>query len=74
MKVVEPQGVREVDVEVVVALLLMLLYGCELSHYSWSSLRQLRGRCSAVLWGQGNNRDHFLSPLVSAADVFEPSC
>ena len=49
-----------------------VLYGCELTHFAASSLRQLRGRCSSALWGSRNQRDHWLSPLVSSASIFEP--
>ena len=41
-------------------------------HNSESTLRQLRGRCSAALWGPRNARDHFLAPLLSASCIYEP--
>ncbi|CAE7198028.1 Pol [Symbiodinium natans] len=49
-----------------------VLYGSELVHISTSSFRKLRGRCSSALWGRSNQRDHFLAPLLSAADIYEP--
>ena len=49
-----------------------VLYGCELTHYSKSSLRMIRGRFSSSLWGQRSRRDHFLAPLLAGAVVYEP--
>ena len=49
-----------------------VLYGCELSHISWSNFKLLRGRCSSALWGQGSHREHYLTPLLGAADMYEP--
>ena len=49
-----------------------VLYGVELSHVSWSGYKMLRGRCSSAIWGNHSQREHFLSPLLSASELSEP--
>ena len=49
-----------------------VLYGAELTHFSASSFKSLCARCSSSLWGKSNQRDHYLAPLLAAADVYEP--
>ena len=49
-----------------------VLYGSELTHFSFSTYKQLRGRCSSSLWGARNARDHDLAPLLSASCMYEP--
>ena len=49
-----------------------VLYGVELSHVSWSGYKMLRGRCSSAIWGNHSQREHFLSPLLSASELYEP--
>ena len=49
-----------------------VLYGSELTHIAPTGFKLLRARCSSSLWGPGSHRDHFLAPLLSAADIYEP--
>ena len=53
-------------------ILPVVLYGSELTHFSFSTYKQLRGRCSSSLWGARNARDHYLAPLLSASCMYEP--
>ena len=49
-----------------------VLYDAPLTHVSGSNFRQLRGRCTSALFGKRNQRDHFLAPLLSSSQIYEP--
>ena len=49
-----------------------VLYGAELTHISWSGYKMLRGRCSSCMWGGHSHREHFLTPVLSASEIYEP--
>ena len=49
-----------------------ILYGCELSSVSATVFRSLRGRFNSALWGRHSSRDHWLTPLLSADQVYDP--
>ena len=49
-----------------------MVYGGELASTSPTYLAKVRSRFSAVLWGQGQHRDHFLAPLFAGDFRYEP--
>ena len=49
-----------------------LLHGVSWASTPATFLATLRGKFSAAIWGQHHHRDHFLCPMVSLAQPFEP--
>ena len=49
-----------------------VLYGAATASASASFLRDVRAAANAAVWGHNSNRDHFMAPLVSAAEIYEP--
>ena len=49
-----------------------ILYGSALASTPPSLLATMRGKFSVAIWGRGSHRNHFLAPLLSTADVYEP--
>ena len=49
-----------------------VLYGAATASASASFLRNVRAAANAAVWGHSSNRDHFMTPLVSAAEIYEP--
>ena len=49
-----------------------ILYGSALASTPPSLLATMRGKFSVAIWGRGSHRNHFLAPLLSTSDVYEP--
>ena len=49
-----------------------MLYGAALASTPPSMLATLRRKLSVAIWGRSNHRNHFLAPLFSTAETYEP--
>ena len=49
-----------------------IFYGCEYTSFSKSTLRTIRGKFNVALWGKQSIRDHWIAPIVSADQTYEP--